>query len=72
MTDVDVRYYQRRVEQERTAAEGAERAEVRKIHRDLADRYAAIIQSTDRTPQRDRQRIAESLAPVLAAGGASL
>ena len=45
MTDRDFSYYRRRAEDERRAADKAEAPNISRIHRELAERYSAMIES---------------------------
>ena len=60
MTDREKSYYLRRAEEEFAAAEAATLPVVREIHRELAERYSALVQPEARTPAAERQRIAAS------------
>ncbi len=43
MSRFDLDYFRRRLAAERKQAETAQQAEVRRVHRDFAERYSAMI-----------------------------
>lgn len=41
-------YYRRRLDEARTRAESAQLPEVRRVHREMAERYSAMLQDAER------------------------
>ena len=62
-------YYKHREAKERELAAAASSPDIRKIHRELADSYARIIQAAERPPERSAgspmpSRASRSSAPA--------